>query len=180
MIPLETGNPLLPEHLSELVMGLVLAVLVVALISKVVVPRFEQMYEQRTAEIEGGINRAQAVQAEAVAARQQYQERLEASAAETAKIREDAHVKSAEIIARAQEEAQARAATAQEQALAHIQVERDQAYSELKTQIGTLATDLAEKILGESLGDPEKINRSVDRFLAELEAIPSRGAVQGN
>lgn len=174
MIPLEIGNPLLPEHVSELVMGVVLAIVVVGLITKMVVPRFEEMYEQRTAEIEGGINRAQQVQAEAAAARQQYQDKLAASAEETAKIREEAHVRSAAIIAAAEQEARARAEATESQALAQIQVERDQAFSDLKAEVGGLATDLAEKLLGESLGDPEAVSRSVDRFLAELQSMPAR------
>ena len=174
MIPLEIGNPLLPEHWSEVIMGLVLVVIVVAAITKFVVPRFEQMYAQRTAEIEGGINRAQQVQAEAAAARQQYQDKLAASAEETAKIREEAHVRSAAIIAAAEQEAKQRAEATEAQALAHIQVERDQAFNDLKAEVGGLATDLAEKLLGESLGDPEAVSRSVDRFLAELQNVPAR------
>lgn len=181
MILLETGNPLLPEHLSELVVGLVLAALVVLGITKFVVPRFEQLYEQRTAEIEGGINRAQKVQAEAAAARQEYKDKLAASAEETAKIREEAHVKSASIIAAAEQEAKQRAEATQAAALTHIQVERDQAFNDLKSEVGGLATNLAEKLLGESLGDPAAVSRSVDRFLAELQATPASPAgSQGN
>ena len=46
----------------------------------------------------------------------------------------------------------------------------------LRTEVGTLATQLASKIVGESLNDDERSNRVVDRFLADLEADQQRNA----
>jgi F-type H+-transporting ATPase subunit b len=39
--------------------------------------------------------------------------------------------------------------------------------------VGTLATELAGRIVGESLQDDDRANRVVDRFLADLEAQPT-------
>ena len=54
-----------------------------------------------------------------------------------------------------------------------IRVEREQAFSELRLEIGLLATQLAERIVGESL-DPQRTSRTVDRFLSELASQPTK------
>ena len=63
MLPLETGGidlgPLLPEHLSEIIAGIVLFLIIWWVVAKKVVPVFEQTYAERTAEIAGGIEKAE-------------------------------------------------------------------------------------------------------------------------
>lgn len=58
------------------------------------------------------------------------------------------------------------------EARAQIAVEREAALTELRSQVGGLATTLAGRIVGESLDDDERARRTVDRFLAELESQP--------
>ena len=69
------------------------------------------------------------------------------------------------------EEAQAEARRVTEAAQAQIQAERQQALNALRTEVGTLATELASRIVGESLTDTARQNRMVDRFLDELEQV---------
>ena len=52
---------------------------------------------------------------------------------------------------------------------AQVEAERRQAVGQLKTELGTLAVDLAEKILGEALADSQRQERMIDRFLSEIE-----------
>jgi F-type H+-transporting ATPase subunit b len=58
-----------------------------------------------------------------------------------------------------------------ESAQAQIQAERQQALTALRAEIGTLATELAGKIVGESLTEAARQGRMVDRFLDELEQV---------
>src|SRR5690349_16087682 len=53
--------------------------------------------------------------------------------------------------------------------LAQIEAERQQALTSLRTEVGTLATELASRIVGESLTDEARQSRMVDRFLDDLE-----------
>jgi F-type H+-transporting ATPase subunit b len=46
----------------------------------------------------------------------------------------------------------------------------------LRSEVGVLATQLASKIVGESLDDDARANRVVDRFLADLETEQQRNA----
>lgn len=53
-----------------------------------------------------------------------------------------------------------------------IEAERAQAISQLRTEVGGLATTLAGRIVGESLDDDERARRTVDRFIESLEREP--------
>jgi F-type H+-transporting ATPase subunit b len=65
--------------------------------------------------------------------------------------------------------------------LAHnqIEAERKQAVASLRAEVGTLATSLAGRIVGESLDDEARQSRVVDRFLAELETQGADGSRSG-
>src|SRR5205809_701349 len=63
----EAPNPLLPP-LGEIIIGLIAFGLVVWVMMKFVSPRFEQVFRARREAIEGGIERAEAMQAEAKSA----------------------------------------------------------------------------------------------------------------
>ena len=45
----------------------------------------------------------------------------------------------------------------------------------LRSEVGSLATDLASRIVGESLQDDARSNGVVDRFIADLEAQAPAG-----
>lgn len=161
-------NPLIP-HLSEIVLGAVVFLLLVAAIAKFVVPRFEKAYADRTAAIEGGIADAEQAQAEAKAALEQYTAQLADARHEAAAIREEAKEQGAQIVAEMRTQAQAEAERITSTAHAQIQAERSQALAQLKSEVGALATELAERIIGESLADDERQKRTVARFIDELE-----------
>jgi F-type H+-transporting ATPase subunit b len=166
--------PVLPQ-LGELIFGFVVFGILYFVVAKYVVPRLEQMYAERTAAIEGGIKKAEAAQAEASAARDQYQAELAEARAERARIiqqaSEEAVAVAAEIRQKAQEEATRITAAATQQ----IQAERQQVLVQLRAEVGTLATDLASRIVGESLEDEARQRRVVDRFLEELEGASVTG-----
>jgi len=77
------------------------------------------------------------------------------------------------------EQAQSEAARILKHAHLQIDAERQQVVQQLRTQVGTMATTLAGRIVGESLEDDERRNRTVERFIATLESQDStstRGA----
>lgn len=165
-------GPLLPEHLSELIAGVVLFLIIWWVVAKKVAPIFEQTYAERTAEITGGIEKAEAAQAEAAAALAEYQAQLASAREEAGRIREEARAQAVTLAAEIREQAQADSARVLAAAKAQIEAERVQVISQLRTEVGGLATQLAGRIVGESLEDDERARRSVERFIAELEAEP--------
>jgi F-type H+-transporting ATPase subunit b len=168
MIPLATENPLRPAWL-EVIMSVVFALLLTFLIAKYVVPIFERTYAERTAAIQGGIEKAEKAQADAEAALQQYTAQLAEARTEAARIREDAKTQGSQILAEMRDQAQSESARIRAQAQAQLEAERTQVMTQLRSEIGGLATTLAGRIVGESLSDDERARRTVDRFIADLE-----------
>lgn len=164
----EGANPLVPNPWEMLVVFAGFAVLMFIVV-KYVVPMFEKTFAERAEAIEGGIAKAEKAQAEASAALEEYKQQLNDSRAEANRIREEARAEGAQILADLKEKAAVESARISAQAHAAIQSERQAAVVALRTEVGTLATTLAGRIVGESLEDDARSARVVDRFLADLE-----------
>jgi F-type H+-transporting ATPase subunit b len=161
-------NPLLPA-LPEFIIGTIVFVVVFGVLAKMLMPRIQQTLTERTELIEGGLARSQEAQAEAKQLLDQYREQLAGARHEAARLREEAREQGAQIIAEMREQAQAEARRVTEAAQAQIEAERQQALNALRGQVGTLAVELASRIVGESLTEEARQRRLVDRFLGELE-----------
>lgn len=161
--------PLLP-HPAELIVGLIAFAILYWIYATKVVPKMEAMYEERAAAIEGGMQQAEAAQAEAKAALEKYNAQLAGARTEANEIRESAREQGASIVAEMRAQAQAEAARITESAKRQVDAERQQAVVQLRQEVGTLSTTLASKIVGESLEDEVRQKGIVDRFLADLEA----------
>lgn len=161
-------NPVLPIW-QELVVGIVAFAVLCFVLMKYVFPRMEATFRARVDAIEGGIKRAEERQAEANALFEEYKRKLAEAQTEAAKIRDRAHADAAsireDILVQAREDRDRIIASGQEQLDQH----RASIIRELRTEVGTLAIDLASKIVGESLADEARRQGTVDRFLAELE-----------
>jgi F-type H+-transporting ATPase subunit b len=161
-------NPLLPSW-PEFIIGTILFALVFGALAKFLLPRAQQTLAQRTDLIEGGLARSAEAQAEAKALLDQYRQQLDDARRDAARLREEAREQGAQIIAEMREQAQAEARRITESAQAQIEAERQQALTSLRAEVGTLATELASRIVGESLTDEARQSRMVDRFLDDLE-----------
>ncbi|MFY9928843.1 MAG: F0F1 ATP synthase subunit B [Streptosporangiaceae bacterium] len=163
-----SSNPLFPSW-PEFIIGTILFFLVFGIMAKLLMPRITKTLAERTDLIEGGLSRADEAQAEAKELLDQYRQQLADARHEAARLREEAREQGAQIIAEMREQAQAEARRVTEAAQAQIEAERQQALNSLRTEVGTMAVELASKIVGESLTDEARQSRMVDRFLAELE-----------
>jgi F-type H+-transporting ATPase subunit b len=165
----ETPSPLIPNG-WELGVGFVAFALLFAFLAKKVYPNFEKAYRDRAEAIQGGISRAEKAQAEAAALKADFERQLAQSRADAAQQREAARAEGQQIVeemrARAQAEAERIVTAAHEQ----IAADRAAAAASLKAEIGTLAVQLASRIVGESLEDSARQSRVVDRFLDEIDA----------
>ena len=164
----EAGLPIIPT-LTEVIVGLIAFSLLFIVMKSKVVPRFEKAFADRTDAIQGGMERAEQAQAEAAAALKSYQDQLSDARGEAQKLREDARAQGAAIIEEMRTKAQEEANRITAAARASIEAERQQAVTSLMQEVGTIATNLASKIVGEALDDQVRQSRVVDRFLADLE-----------
>lgn len=161
--------PLFP-HPAEIIVGLVAFAIVYWLYAKYVVPRMEAMYAERTAAIEGGMDEAESAQKEAEEAKAKYEAQLSEAQADAGKIREDARAQGADIVAEARTQAGVEATRITESAHKSIEAERQAAAVSLRSDVGRISTDLAGRIVGESLEDETRQRGIVERFLADLES----------
>lgn len=166
-------NPILPIW-QEIVVGTIAFALLVFVLGKFVWPRMEQTFQARVEAIEGGIKRAEAAQAEANQLLEQYKAQLAEARTDAARIRDDARADAEgirqDILAKAREESDRIIAAGKEQ----LTAERQTIVRELRTEVGTLAVDLASKIVGESLADEARRKGTVERFLTSLESAGAR------
>src|SRR5215207_1828237 len=170
----ESHNPLIPP-VGEIIVGLIAFAVVYFVFAKFVAPRFEQVFLARREAIEGGIERAEAMQAEAKAALEQYRAQLAEARSEAAQIRDQARAEGQQILEELRVQAQEESARIVARGEEQLATARQQVVNELRGQIGTLAVDLAGRVVGESLADDVRRRGTVDRFLAELDGMAAAG-----
>ena len=152
---------------GELIVGLVAFAILFFFTWKWVLPRFKQVLEERREQIQGEMEKAEADRKEAEKLQEEYRQQLAGAREEANKIIEEARTSAEQmrqdLQARAEEEAQATVARAQEE----IRAERDRAFQELRAQIGSIAVELAERVVGQSL-DEKAHQRLIDEFIDEV------------
>jgi len=155
----------------EFVLALVVFGILFFLLKKFVIPNFEKTFSDRTQAIEGGLAAAETKQAEADAKLAELEKQLGDARHEAARIREEAREQGAAIVSEMRDQAQTESTRIVEHGKAQIEAERQQAVTSLRAEVGSLATLLAGRIVGESLEDDERSARVVDRFLVDLETL---------
>ncbi|MEI7697922.1 MAG: F0F1 ATP synthase subunit B [Actinomycetes bacterium] len=161
-------SPVIPKP-AEIAVGFVAFGILFLIIRARAVPRFEKAYKDRTEAIQGGLERAEVAQREAAAALTMYKSQLADARGEAAKLREEARAEGAVILEQMRTTAQEEATRITASARTSIEAERQAAFNSLLNEVGALATELASRIVGESLDDAARQSRVVERFLADVE-----------
>jgi F-type H+-transporting ATPase subunit b len=166
-------NPIIPLW-QELVLGSIAFALICYVLMKFVFPRMEETFRARVDAIEGGIKRAEEAQAEANELLEQYRAQLAEARTEAARIRDEARADAegirSDVLAKAREESDRIIAAGRDQ----LAAQRESIVRDLRSEVGTLAVDLASRIVGESLADEARSRGTVDRFISELDVTGGR------
>jgi F-type H+-transporting ATPase subunit b len=167
-------NPIIPLW-QELVLGSIAFAILCFVLMKFVFPVMEKTFAARVDAIEGGIKRAEAAQAEANELLEQYRAQLSEARTEAARIRDEARADAEgirqDVLAKAREESDRIIASGRDQ----LAAQRESILRDLRSEVGTLAVDLASKIVGESLADEARNRGTVDRFITGLGAGTGTG-----
>ena len=164
----EKQNPLVPPG-PELLVGTIAFAIVFFFFWKKLLPNINKVLEERREAIEGGIEKAEAAQVEAQSVLEQYKAQLAEARHEAARLRQEAQEQGAALIAEMRAEGQRQREEIVTAGHAQIEADRKAAASALRQDVGQLATELAGKLVGESLEDHARQSRVIDRFLDELE-----------
>ncbi|MFJ2111285.1 MULTISPECIES: F0F1 ATP synthase subunit B [unclassified Streptomyces] len=164
----EPQNPLVPVW-PEVVIGLICFGIIYFVFAKKLLPVINKTLEERHEAIEGGIEKAEAAQIEAQSVLEQYKAQLAEARHEAARLRQEAAEQGTAIIQEMKAEGQRQREEIVAAGHAQIEADRKAAATALRRDVGKLATDLAGKLVGESLEDSARQSRTIDRFLDQLE-----------
>jgi F-type H+-transporting ATPase subunit b len=169
-VPL-ASNFLVPN--ATFLVELVAFAIMVYVLARYVIPPINKAMTDRQNQIRKEFADLEEAQADAKAAEKEYKDQLTDARHEAAKIREDAREQGAAIIADMRVQAQEESERILKHARAQLEAERSQAVQSLRNEVGTMATNLAGRIVGESLEDDDRRARTVERFIAALEEEPA-------
>ena len=175
----DSSTKLVLPATNELIWGTIAFVLFLALLWRAGVwRRLGQAMDERTRRIKTDLEKAEQARKEADQLLQRYREQLDKARAEAQRIIEEARQRAEEVrrdlIARAEADSQ----RIVENARREIQAERARAARELRREVGQLAVDVAERIVGASL-DGDRQLALVDSYIEELSGHPPNGNGSG-
>lgn len=165
---LAANNFLLPN--GTFIVEVIAFLLMLGVLAKWVVPPINKAITARQEGIRKQFADLEQAKADARAAEEKYKGHLVEARHEAARIREQAREEGAAIIAEMRGQAQAESDRILKHAHLQVEAERQQVIHQLRTQVGSMATTLAGRIVGESLEDDARQSRTVERFIASLES----------
>lgn len=170
------SNFLIPNgtFIAELIGFLI----IVWVLGKKVVPPINKAMSERQEKIRRGFADADEAKARVEEAEAEYREQLAAARADAARQKEEAREEGAQILADLRIQAQAESERIIAAAHQQIEAERSRTVAALRAEVGTLAVELAGRVIGESLTDDARQRRVVERFLAEVESRSDSTAVE--
>ncbi len=166
----ENGTDLLLPAPAEIIWTLIFLVVFAVLFMKFILPKMNAVLDERTQKIQGGLEKAEKAQEEVDRLKETQEQELAEARKEAAEIRERARQEGAKIVAEAKDRAEAEAARVLAAGHQQLEAERTAAAHQLRGDVGSLASDLASRIVGEALTDDARSSRVIDRFLDDLES----------
>ena len=143
--------------------------LILAFIARYILPYVQKAMRDRQEIIRKQMQDSEQAKVKLAEAEDQYQRALAEARTEAAQIREGARAEAQRVVeelrAQAHEESSRIIARGEEQ----LQSQRSQVVRELRGEVGSLAVELSEKIIGQRLADDAQVRGTVDSFLADLE-----------
>lgn len=163
----EHHSILLP-HTEEVVWSAIILVILFTAFLKFLYPKYQQIVDERATKIQAGLDLAEKAKQQLAETDKEIAEKLHKAKEEAAQIRSEAQVIAKGTVDKARAEANKEADRIVSQATRQIEAQRQAAEISLRADVGMLATELAEKIVGEELKHRDSATAVVDRFLDEL------------
>ncbi len=154
---------------NELLWGTVSFLVLFLLLWKYAFPPAQKALQARSDKIRDDLESAEHDRGQAAALLADYRRQLAEAREESGRILEDARRRAEEIRREIQGRAEAESGRIIQRAQEEIAAERERAIAEIRREVGTLAVDLAGRVIGESL-DRERQLVLVDRYIDDLAA----------
>lgn len=154
-------------HANELIVGAIAFAVLFFFMWKWVLPRLNEVLDQRRARIQDELEQAEEARRNAETELAEYRAQLAGAREEANRIIEEARRSAdevrADLQAKAEQEAEATVARAQEE----IRAERDRVFEQLRAEVGQIAVELAGRVVGASL-DPAAHRRLIDEYIDQV------------
>lgn len=174
---LASGNFLIPN--MTFVVELMAFIIVLGVLWRYVIPPVQQAMNARQEMARKLVSDSEEAEQLLKNAQAAHKAALADARHEAAQLRARAEQQRRAIVDGASTEAAAGVAEIISRGQAQVEAERRQAVRQLKTDLGNVAVDLAEKILGEALADNQRQARLIERFLSNIEEEANAGHVAG-
>ena len=170
---LAEGNFLVPN--ATFIAEVFAFAIILWVLYRYVVPPVQKAMRERQELVRSQIEESRQAREQLERAEAAYQQALAEARAEAAKIRDSARADADRLRDEMRAQAQQEADRVRQRSEEQLATQRQQVVNELRLEIGRLAVTLASRIVGESLEDDKRRQRTVDRFLSELEQMAGDG-----
>jgi F-type H+-transporting ATPase subunit b len=167
------GNFLVPN--ATFIAELVAFVLILLILWRYVVPPIQKAMRERQDMIHREVEDSEKAKERLAEAQSEYQRALNEARVEAAQIRESARAEAQQVVEELRTQAQDEQARIVARGEEQLQQQRTQVVRDLRGEIGSLAVELSEKIVGQRLSDDAQVRATVDSFLADLEQRDTAG-----
>jgi F-type H+-transporting ATPase subunit b len=155
---------------NELIVGAIAFAILFFFMAKWVLPRVNELLDERRKKIQGELEQADKAHQEAQKELADYRAQLVGARDEANRIIEEGR-KTADQIrrdiqAKAEEESRATVVRAQDE----IRAERDRVFQELRAEVGSIAVELAGRVVAKEL-DKRAHERLIDEYIDEVASI---------
>ncbi len=162
----EAPSPILPET-SELVWGIISFSVLVFAMMKFAYPALKKSMDARADKIRENLDEADRVKTEAQSVLSDYQRQLADARNESNRIIEDARQTADQLRRDLMERAETEVAELRQRARDDIASAQERALADLRTNVGTLAIELAEKVVEANL-DREANMRLIESYISSV------------
>lgn len=165
-----SGGSLILPAVPDLVWGTVCFVIVAIAVARYAWPTFMKTLDERARQIDDGLNAAARAEEDIARQRAALADDVVAARREAAEIREKAQATASAIVEEAKKTAAVEAQRVSANAQRQIEADAQAAKTQLRQDVGSLASELAGRIVGQQVLDPTVSSNIIDSFLDELEA----------
>jgi F-type H+-transporting ATPase subunit b len=159
---------ILPEA-AELIYGLLAFIGVYLVLRRFAFPRLNTMLEERRSAIQGKMEEAEGMRAEAAQAKSEYEASIADAKGDANRIREEAKADAAKVREDLVGQAEEEAASVRERAQNEAALEKERTLQELRAEVSDLSVELASRIVEKEI-DPATHRELVDSYINNLSS----------
>ncbi|HZZ51915.1 MAG TPA: F0F1 ATP synthase subunit B [Pseudonocardia sp.] len=164
-----SNNFLLPN--GTFIAELVAFLIILFVLWKYVVPPLSKSLQDRQDMVRKQVEDSEEASRKLKAAEERYDQALAEARTEAAKIRDTARADGERIREEMREQANAEVERIRHRGDEQLSTQREQVVRQLRGELGGLATQLAEQLVGHELADDDRKRSTVDDFLGKLDGM---------